>query len=61
MRGKEHSLSIPVDVGCFASHQQLLSIVLCYIVLLRLELLLLHLLVTVDLLLYEGKEVVGHL
>jgi len=60
MRGSEHLQSIPVGVGDILSNQQLLVIVLCCVVLLELVLLL-HLLMSVDLLLNEGQEALRHL
>ncbi len=60
MRGSEHLQSIPVGVGDIFSDQQLLVIVLCCVVLLELVLLL-HLLMSVDLLLNEGQEALRHL
>ena len=60
MRGSEHLQSIPVGVGDILSDQQLLVIVLCCVVLLELVLLL-HLLMSVDLLLDEGQEALRHL
>ena len=60
MRGSEHLQSIPVGVGDILSDQQLLVIVLCCVVLLEL-MLLLHLLMSVDLLLDEGQEALRHL
>ena len=61
MRGSEHLQSIPVGVGGILSDQQLLVIVLCCVVLLVLKLLLLHLLMSMDLLLNEGKQALGNL
>ncbi len=65
MRGVGHLQSIPVGVVSILSDQQLLIIVLCCVVLvllvLLLVLLLLHLLMSMNLLLNEGKKVLGHL